>query len=136
MNIPTKTTMPTRTTMSPQKSNNTLKPFFPLLQVYLNSPTNTIIGVAMALSVGWAFKNLIDTAVSAILEPLLVYLIKILHLNKIPDFNKFLTLQNNTLNICSFIQRLISFILIIAISYSIFNYYYIIKNSVSSQGSM
>ena len=90
----------------------------------------------MALSVGWAFKNLIDTSVSAILEPLLVYLIKILHLNKIPDFNKFITIQNNTLNISTLIQRIISFILIISISYSIFNYYYIIKNPGSGSVSI
>ena len=80
----------------------------------------------MALSVGWAFKNLIDTGVSAIL---LVYFIKFLHLNKIPDLNKFITIQNNTLNVYSFFQKLISFILIIAISYNIFNYSYIMKNS-------
>lgn len=130
--MPTKTTIPTKTSIPTQKSNNILKPIFPSLEIYFNSPTNTIIGAAMALSVGWAFKNLIDTGVSAILEPLLVYFIKFLHLNKIPDLNKFITIQNNTLNVYTFFQRLISFILIIAISYNIFNYSYIMKNSGTS----
>jgi hypothetical protein len=83
----------------------------------------------MALSVGWGFKNLIDTGVSAILEPLLLYFIIFL---KIPDLNKFITIQNNTLNVYSFFQKLISLILIIAISYNIFNYSYNMKNSGTS----
>ena len=41
-------------------------------------------------------------------------------------------IQNNTLNVYTFFQRLISFILIIAISYNIFNYSYIMKNSGTS----
>ena len=93
------------------------------IKIYLNSSTKTILGTAMALSVGWAFKNLIDTGVSAVIEPLLVYIITIFGLNKIADFNKFIVKQNNTLNVSTFIQTLVSFFIIITISYYIFNYY-------------
>jgi len=93
------------------------------IKIYLNSSTKTILGTARALSVGWAFKNLIDTGVSAVIEPLLVYIITIFGLNKIADFNKFIVKQNNTLNVSTFIQTLVSFFIIITISYYIFNYY-------------
>ena len=111
-----------KSTSASTKKQNSIK-------IYLNSSTKTILGTAMALSVGWAFKNLIDTGVSAVIEPLIVYIITILGLNKITDFSKYITKQNNTLNVSIFIQTLVSFFIIISISYVIFNYYIIGNNA-------
>jgi large-conductance mechanosensitive channel len=92
--------------------------------LYLRSPTSTLLGTAMALSVGWAFKNLIDTTVLGIVDPLIIYIITIFKLERIPEIKKFVLLQNNTFNLSKFIQSFMSFIIIIVITYFIYKNIY------------
>jgi len=92
--------------------------------LYLRSPTSTLLGTAMALSVGWAFKNLIDTTVLGIVDPLIIYIITIFQLERLPEIKKFVLLQNNTFNLSKFIQSFMSFIIIIVITYFIYKNIY------------
>lgn len=91
------------------------------IKLFLNAKSGTLIAAAIGLCIGFAFKDLISTFVSSIIEPLIVMIIYMTGLEKVYDFKRFLSVQNNTMNITRFIQTLITFIIIIVIVYYLYN---------------
>jgi large-conductance mechanosensitive channel len=104
--------------------NHLVKPitFSQKIKLFLNNKTGTLIAAAMALCIGFAFKDLIATTVTAIIEPLIIYFLYVTRLEKIYDFKQFISKQNNTLNVSRFIQTLLTFIIIIIIVYNLFQH--------------
>lgn len=82
---------------------------FKILDI-LNSKTGTLLVSAMAIAIGFAFKDLINSAVTNILQPLVVIIITITRLNKYYDFSHIISTSNNSVNISSFVSSLVSFI--------------------------
>lgn len=94
--------------------------FLQRMKLFLNNKTGTIIAAAMALCIGFAFKELIAISVSSIIEPLIIYIIYATKLEKLYDFKQFISNQNNTLNLSRFVQTLLTFIIILIITYHLF----------------
>jgi len=95
--------------------------FLQKIKLFLNAKSGTLIIAMIALCVGFSFKELVSTFVSAVVEPLIVMIIYMTGLEKIYDFKRFLTVQNNTLNLTKFIQTLITFIIILIVVYYLYN---------------
>lgn len=85
----------------------------------LNSKTGTVLAAAMGMAIGFAFKDLISSAVSHILQPSVIMLIAITHLDKYYDVSKFISPEKTTLNIGLFVSALFSFIFTIIAMYYI-----------------
>jgi large-conductance mechanosensitive channel len=94
--------------------------FLQKIKLFLNAKSGTLIAAAIGLCIGFAFKDLVFTTVTTIIEPLIVMIIYMTGLQKIYDFKRFLSVQNNTLNITKFVQTLISFIIIIIVVYYLY----------------
>lgn len=90
------------------------------IKLFLNNKTGTLIAAAMALCIGFAFKDLIAVTVTALIEPLIIYILYLSRLDKLYDFKQFISAQNNTLNISRFVQTLLTFIIILIITYYLF----------------
>lgn len=94
--------------------------FLQRMKLFLNNKTGTIIAAAMALCIGFAFKDLIAITVASIIEPLIIYILYVTKLEKLYDFKQFISKQNNTLNLSRFVQTLLTFIIILIITYHLF----------------
>ena len=92
------------------------------IKLFFNNKSTTLIAASMALCIGFALKDLIATAVKSVIEPFIVYIICVTHLEKIYDFKQFISKQNNTINISKFIQSLLTFIIIIIIVFNLFQH--------------
>lgn len=101
---------------SQNKSN---KNYFQKIMEILNKKTDTILTLAMGFAIGFSLKDLIASAVSNLLQPLVFYIISITHLNNFYDFTSFISPEKNTLNISSFISAFISFIFTVVAMYYI-----------------
>jgi len=93
------------------------------IKAFLDIKTGSLITSAMALCIGFAFKDLITTCVNAIIEPIIIYIVTVSQLYKIYDFRKFISNQDNMLNISNVTQQFISFIIIIVVVYLFFQHF-------------
>jgi large-conductance mechanosensitive channel len=98
-------------------AKNASPTFLQKIKLFLNAKTGTLIAAAIGMCIGFAFKDFVSTSVSTIIEPLIVMIIYMSGLEKMYDFKRFLSVQNNTLNITKFIQTLITFIIILVVVY-------------------
>lgn len=79
----------------------------------LNMKTGTVFFTAIAMSIGYAFKDFVQSTVTNLFQPLIILLITTTHLNNYIDVTSLISPQNNILHISSFITALITFLLII-----------------------
>jgi large-conductance mechanosensitive channel len=92
------------------------KSFFGFLRDFLDIKTNTILSVAAATSIAFAFKDLVLNTATNIVHPLSIKLMLVIGLSKymsIGDNNSYNIVKNFT----NFITSLISFISILLITY-------------------
>ena len=87
----------------------------------LNSKSGTILTAAMGMAIGFAFKDLINSAVAHILQPGIILLLTMTHLTNYYDFTKFITPEKSVLNVSLFISSLFTFIFTIITMYYISN---------------
>ena len=123
--------------MSQQQTNN-IKPTQPVSQpvsqlvsqpsnsflAFFNKPTGTVLAFAAGLCIGGAFKDLVQSIVNNILQPLIIKFLIMTNIYNIGMFSSILSGKNTALNITSTISSLISFIIItitVYILYSLIN---------------
>ncbi len=93
-----------------------------LITHFLNHKTDSILGVASAMAIGAAFKDLITAVVNNVVQPLVVKIIllsNIRRLTKLINIDPLFSDTNNILNVSSVIVAIFSFILIVITVYAI-----------------
>jgi len=86
---------------------------------FFNVKTGTILTAAIGMAIGFAFKELISSTVTNVLQPLIITFLSITHLNNIYDFSLFISPEKNALNVSTFINSLFSFSFVVIATYYI-----------------
>jgi large-conductance mechanosensitive channel len=86
---------------------------------FLLSKTGTIITTACAMTIGFAFRDLITSIVTNLFKPLVAFIFSVTHLNNYYNLNSILSPENNALNFSSFITSFISFFMVLISVYLI-----------------
>jgi large-conductance mechanosensitive channel len=86
---------------------------------FLLSKTGTIITTACAMTIGFAFRDLITSIVTNLFKPLVAFIFSATHLNNYYNLNSILSPENNALNFSSFITSFISFFMVLISVYLI-----------------
>jgi large-conductance mechanosensitive channel len=110
--------------MNQQQSNNIQppRPSQPVTQpvsqpsntvlAFFNKPTGTVLTFAAGLCIGGAFKDLVQSIVNNIIQPLIIKLLVLTKFYDISLFSSILSGKSNALNITSTISSFISFLIV------------------------
>ena len=111
--------------MNQQQTNN-IQPVQPISQpsnsflAFFNKPTGTILAFAAALCIGTAFKDLVQSIVNNIVQPLIIKFLIMINIYNITTFSSILSGKNTALNMTSTISSVISFIIITITVYGLY----------------
>jgi large-conductance mechanosensitive channel len=108
----------------PQQSSQQQKAnpsFFNKINNFLNSKTGSILSTAIGMAIGFAFKDLIASIVTNILQPLVIKLLSLTSLNNYYNFSIFITQEHNILDISKFFSAIFTFV------FTVITVYYISK---------
>jgi large-conductance mechanosensitive channel len=117
LSIPQMPTAQQTVQQSTQKNSNVT--FSQKISNFFNVKTGTILTTAIGMAIGFAFKDLVASTVTNVLQPLIIMFLSITHLNNIYDFSLFISPEKNALNISTFINSLFSFGFIFITTYYI-----------------
>lgn len=92
-----------------------------LVRNFLDTKTETVLTIAAATAIAFAFKDLVLSIITNIVHPLIVKVILLMGINKYISISELNTSQNIVSNLSSFIINVFSFILILVITYYLFN---------------
>jgi len=90
------------------------------LKQFLNTKNQTIITAAIALGTGFAFKDLIQSIVDNLIDPLIILIINLLQIQAFYDFSSLISPDKKVLNIKILFSSTLTFILLITIFYFIY----------------
>jgi large-conductance mechanosensitive channel len=102
-----------------QKANTS---FFNKIKIFLNSKTGTILSTAIGMAIGFAFKDLISSIVTNILQPLVIKILSLSSLNNYYDFSIFITQEHNILDISKFFSAIFTFVFTVITVYYLSNF--------------
>lgn len=88
---------------------------------FLNGNVETILATSVAVAIGYAFQNLVNATVTSVVEPLIIKILILTHLNDIYDFASFISPQKNVMNFTFFISNVVTFITCVITVYFINN---------------
>jgi large-conductance mechanosensitive channel len=117
LSIPQMPTAQQTVQQSTQKSSNVS--FYQKILNFFNVKTGNILTAAIGIAIGFAFKDLISSTVTNVLQPLVIMFLSITHLNNIYDFSLFISPEKNALNVSTFINSLFSFSFVVIAAYYI-----------------
>jgi len=106
----------TQNHMQPSQNKNNIS-YFQKILFFLNSKTGTVLTSAMGMAIGFAFKDFIGAIVINVLQPIVVMIITMTHLNSFYDFTVFISPEKNALNVSTFISSLFTFIFTVVTIY-------------------
>lgn len=84
---------------------------------FLNFRSGTIFTAAMAMSIGYSFKDFVTSIVNCVIEPLIIYFINVTQLSKYYNFKSLITSSDNTLNIKQLFQTFFTWIIVVLTVY-------------------
>ena len=93
--------------------------YFQKYNIFLNTKTGTILAAAIGMAIGFAFKDFVSSTVTNILQPLIIMILSITHVNNLYDLSSFISPEKTALNISTFISSLFSFLFTIVTVYYI-----------------
>lgn len=103
-------------TQQPQKNQG----YFLKIMGILNNKTGTILSTAIGLAIGFAFKDLISSGVTNILQPLFIMLLSSsAYLNSYFNLTSLVGQPNSSLNVIAFCSSIVSFIFTVITVYYI-----------------
>lgn len=116
LNIPQ---MPTQ--QSTQQSNQQKKNvgYFQKYINFLNTKTGTILAASIGMAIGFAFKDFVSSTVSNVLQPLIIMILSVTHINNLYDVTSFISPEKTALNISKFFSSLFTFLFTIITVYYI-----------------
>ena len=88
---------------------------------FLNVKTGTILLTAVSMSIGFALKDFIQSFVSNILQPSVIFFINTSYINKIFNFSNMVSRENNELKIIQFISSAFTLFFIVIAVYLVYN---------------
>ena len=97
-----------------------------LIRKFLDTRTETVLTFAAAVAIATGFKDLILSVITNIMHPLIIKLLLLTKLNNYINISALHTTQNIVTNLSQFIINILSFVLILVVTYYLF---YIIINS-------
>jgi len=124
LNMPVYAEQQQQQSTQPQQSSQQQKAnpsFFNKIQIFFNSKTGTILSTAIGMAIGFAFKDLIASIVTNILQPLVIKILSLTSLNNYYNFSIFITQEHNILDISKFFSAIFTFV------FTIITVYYISK---------
>jgi large-conductance mechanosensitive channel len=95
-----------------QQPSQTLSQPSNSFSAFFNKPTGTVLTFAAGLCIGGAFKDLVQSVVNNIIQPLIIKLLVFTKIYDIGMFSSILSGKNNALNITSAISSVVSFLTI------------------------
>jgi large-conductance mechanosensitive channel len=105
-----------------QPMNNQKKSDKTYLQKYsnfFNLKTGTILTASIGMAIGFAFKDFISSTVTNVLQPLIITILTLTHLNNLYDFSSLISPEKNVLNVSTFISSLLTFVFTVITVYYI-----------------
>jgi len=93
--------------------------YFQKYNNFLNTKTGTILAAAIGMAIGFAFKDFVSSTVTNVLQPLIIMILSITHVNNLYDLSSFISPEKNALNISTFISSLFTFLFTIVTVYYI-----------------
>lgn len=92
-----------------------------LLRKFLDTKTETVLTFAAAVAIAAAFKDLVLSIITNIIHPLIVRVLLLTKINTYVNITVLNTSQDIISNLSSFVINFFSFILILVITYYLFN---------------
>ena len=84
---------------------------------FFNLKTGTILTAAIGMAVGFALKDLISSAITNVLQPLIISMLTLTHLNNLYNFDKFISPQIKVMDFSTFVSSLLTFVFTIVTVY-------------------
>jgi large-conductance mechanosensitive channel len=91
-----------------------------LIRKFLDTRTETVLTFAAAVAIATAFKDLILSVITNIIHPLIVKLMLLTNLSNYVNISSLNTSQNIVTNLSQFVVNILSFVLILVITYYLF----------------
>ena len=91
-----------------------------LIRNFLDTKTETVLTFAAAVAIASAFKDLILSIITNIIHPLFIKLVLLTNINKYADIASLNTSQDIVTNLSQFVVNILSFVLILVITYYLF----------------
>ena len=104
-------------TATPANNNTTIH----LVRKFLDTKTETVLTFAAAVAIATAFKDLVLSIITNIIHPLIIKLLLVTKINSYVNITALNTSQDIISNLSKFIINVFSFILILVITYYLFN---------------
>jgi len=101
----------------PSKKKQT---FIENIKAFLNTKTGTIITFAASMAIANAFKDLVTSIISSIVQPLFIKFVTATNFVSYINLQSLITSQNSALGISNMFSSLFSFIIILIIVYYLF----------------
>ena len=91
-----------------------------LIRHFLDTKTETVLTFAAAVAIASAFKDLILSIITNIIHPLFIKLVLLTNINKYADIASLNSSQDIVANLSQFVINIFSFVLILVITYYLF----------------
>ena len=91
-----------------------------LIRKFLDTRTETVLTFAAAVAIATAFKDLILSVITNIIHPLIVKLMLLTNLSNYVNISSLNTSQNIVTNLSQFVVNILSFVLMLVITYYLF----------------
>ena len=86
---------------------------------FFNLKTGTILTASIGMAIGFAFKDFISSTVTNVLQPLIITILTLTHLNNLYNFDSLISPEKNVLNVSTFISSLLTFVFTVITVYYI-----------------
>jgi small-conductance mechanosensitive channel len=103
----------------PKKSNTMY--IIDIIKSILNAKSGTILATAIGMAIGTGFKDLNTAFISNVIQPMIIKLLVISNIDSIYNLDRFISPENNALNLSNFLVSLFSFIILCISIYFISN---------------
>ena len=91
-----------------------------LIRKFLDTRTETVLTFAAAVAIATAFKDLILSVITNIIHPLIIKLMLLTNLSNYVNISSLNTSQNIVTNLSQFVVNILSFVLMLVITYYLF----------------
>ena len=91
-----------------------------LIRHFLDTRTETVLTFAAAVAIATAFKDLILSVITNIIHPLIVKLMLLTNLSNYVNISSLNVSQNIVTNLSQFVVNILSFVLMLVITYYLF----------------
>jgi large-conductance mechanosensitive channel len=104
-----------------QSQPNQPQTFSEKIIAFLTTRNATILTFIVGICIGNSFKDLIQNTFTNVVQPLIIQLLVFTNMYDISYFSEILSSKNRAVNFASFLSSAFSFIMIVIITYLVYN---------------